>query len=119
LQLDDDYAEHHFVPLSAVYERMYVIQPGKSYELQCKYQRQAIRRTLGRMHGEGLVEALALAWTTVSDAGWVDWFGGGRRERSSDDYARRYGCKTPNWKMVSLTSGGIALAHLIERESAA
>jgi len=49
------------VPLKALYSSLYVLAPDKSYELQCKYQRQAIRRALGRLHEQGWIEATALA----------------------------------------------------------
>jgi len=49
------------VPLSALYGSLCDIEPARSYELQCKYQRQAIRRALGRLHEQGWIEAYALA----------------------------------------------------------
>jgi hypothetical protein len=106
------------VPLAALYERCYVLDPAKSWELQRRNQRQAMRRALGRLHGQGCVDALALAWASVRDGEAVEWHGGGRRSHSGSDYARRYGEKTPNWKLVGLSPEGIALALALERELA-
>ncbi len=92
-----------------LYERLYVLQPGKPPELQRKYQRQAIRRALGRLHPH-YITALALGWVNVKDGTLVRWQGGGRRRQSG------YGCTVdrPNWKLVGLTSAGIQLAELLE-----
>ena len=118
LPVDHDNAEHHFVNLHAVYGHCYAVKPDLSYEIQRRNQRQALRRALGRLHTDGWVDALALAWVTVRyDEEWLDWQGGGREDRSSSDYARRYGEKTPNWKAVTLTDAGIKLALALEREA--
>jgi hypothetical protein len=108
MPLDGEWAELHYVKLSDVYERCYQFKPDQSYETQRRNQRQALRRALGRLHKQGWVDALALGWCQVRGAEWVEWYGGGRLERKSSDYAMRYGDKTPNWKMVSLSEGGIA-----------
>jgi hypothetical protein len=118
LPLDHDDAEHHFVSLRDVYEQCYALKPDLSYEIQRRNQRQALRRALGRLHADGWVDALALAWVTVRDQEWLEWQGGGRREHSSSDYARQYGDKTPNWKAITLTDVGIKLAAALERETA-
>jgi hypothetical protein len=118
LALDNEWAERNWVRLRDVYDRCYIIDPAKSYELQCRNQRQALRRALGRMFKDRLVTALALAWVNVEDHEVLDWYGGGRRERSSSDYAMRYGETTPNWKMIVLTDTGIKMARLIEQEPA-
>ncbi len=98
------------IPLRVLYERLYVLQPGKPPELQRKYQRQAIRRALGRLHPH-YVTALALGWVNVEDGTLVRWQGGGRRRQSG------YGgtVDRPNWKLVGLTSAGIQLAELLEK----
>ena len=96
--LDDHSAERNWLRLRDVYEPCYVLKPDQSWELQRRNQRQALRRALGRLHEQGWIEALALAWVIVRGADWVEWHGGGRRERRSSDYAFRYGEKTPNWK---------------------
>lgn len=114
LPLDNGDAQHCYVPLRDLYDQMYVLQPEKSYELQRKHQRQAIRRALGRMHRDGLVEALALGWCLVRGAEWIGWAGGGRETHRGSDYAWRYGEKTPNWKAVSLSETGIKLAMALE-----
>ena len=95
---DRDFWAGTNVPLSALYESLHVVQPDKSYELQLKYQRQAIRRALGRLHEQGWIEALALAWAYVRDGDVIEWHGGGRRRPSGSAWAARYGDKTPNWK---------------------
>ena len=98
------------IPLRLLYERLYVPQPGKPAELQRKYQRQAIRRALGRLHPH-YITALALGWVNVEDGTLVRWQGGGRRRQSGD------GCTLdrPNWKLVGLTRVGIKRAELLER----
>lgn len=122
-QVGDAYFEYVDIPLRVVYERCYVIDPGKSWELQRRNQRQAMRRTLGRLHRQGIVSAMALGWCSVQQGGgeFIEWHGGGKKEHSSsDDYlTKRYGCKTPNWKTVSLTREGVQLAVILEQESAA
>jgi hypothetical protein len=102
--------------LPVLYDRCCVLDPAKSYELQRRNQRQALRRALGRLHDQGWIEALALAWADVRGGDFIDWHGGGRRRRSGSDYAARYGEKTPNWKAVGLSREGIALAAALERD---
>jgi hypothetical protein len=98
------------VPLRLLYERLYVPQPGKPAELQRKYQRQATRRALGRLHPR-YVTALALGWVNVEDGTLVRWQGGGRRRQSGHGSA----LDRPNWKLVGLTSAGIQLAERLEQ----
>lgn len=119
LPLTDPDAQHVYVRLRDVYDRCYRLDPAKSYELQLRNQRQSLRRALGRMHDQGLVDALALGWCEVRGAEWVEWHGGGRDTHQGSDYTMRYGEKTPNWKAVSLSEAGIklALALTLEREA--
>ena len=98
------------IPLRLLYERLYAPQPGKPDELQRKYQRQATRRALGRLHPH-YITALALGWVNVEDGTLVRWQGGGRRRQSGDGHT----VDRPNWKLVGLTRAGIKLAELIER----
>ncbi|MGH3276589.1 MAG: hypothetical protein ACRDNZ_19960, partial [Streptosporangiaceae bacterium] len=100
------------IPLSALYEQIYVSRPDKSYELQRKYQRQAIRRALRRLHADGLVWPLALAWVSVTDNEVIRWQGGGSRK----DDGIPGGIDTPRWKLIGLTHEGIALALALDTE---
>lgn len=101
------------VPLRDLYERCYRIEPDKSWELQRRNQRQALRRALGRLHPV-YVAATALAWVDVGDEVIRRWQGGGSRE-SRDGFRSA----TPRWRLVSLTPEGIALAQAVERAEAA
>jgi hypothetical protein len=97
------------VPIKRLYERCYDLAPDKSYELQVRSQRQALRRALERLRKLDLVAALALAWVNVSDQVPWRWQGGGKRES-------RYGDGYPRWRYVSLTTAGVKTAELLEAE---
>jgi len=92
------------VKLGDLYAACYVIDPDKSWTLQRRNQRQAMRRALGRL-SPTYVSAIALAWCEVGTGDLQRWQGGGRP---------RDGIETPNWKMVRLTSDGLRLALLLE-----
>ncbi len=110
-----------YVPLSALYERCYRLDPAKSYELQRRNQRQAMRRALGRLHRAGIIEALALGWVDVRDSEFLRWQGGGSRRsyavRDDGGLSARYGEETPRWRLAGLSDDGIALAEALDRES--
>jgi hypothetical protein len=103
-------------PLRALYDATIVMDPAGSYELQRRNHRQAMRRALGRLHERGFVSALALGWCEVGTGEFIEWQGGGKRQRKPDDCNPR-GWPTANWRLVGLTSDGIALALLLERET--
>ncbi|MEO3811350.1 hypothetical protein ABGB17_20340 [Sphaerisporangium sp. B11E5] len=98
-----------WIMLGDLYERCYHFDPDKSYELQRRNQRQAMRRALGRLYKHGYVEALALAWLNIRDGEVMEWQGGGRRVGPYND-------KTPNWRAVSLSTIGLEAALLLEGE---
>lgn len=102
------------IPLSVLHERCYAIDPGRSWEIQRRNQRQAMRRALGRLHRDGIIEALALAWANVADGQVIRWQGGGSRK--SDGLPG--GTDTPRWRLVGLTREGVALAEALERDEA-
>jgi hypothetical protein len=101
------------VPLSALYEHLHTLRPGQSHELQRKYQRQATRRALGRLHRDDLIWPLALAWVSVTDNVVIRWQGGGSRKQDGIPG----GIDTPRWKLVGLTAEGVTTALLLERET--
>jgi hypothetical protein len=103
------------IPLRALYERMWVMIPDQSYELQRRNQRQAIRRALGRLHERGLINAIALGWCEVRDAEWIRWQGGGSRKRYYEYGGGREG--TPRWRMVGLNELGIRIALQLAKEN--
>ncbi len=108
-ETDPEFMDAVDIPLKALYERLYV--PGdRPHEAERRNQRQAQRRALARMHADGLVWPLALAWVSVTDEQVIRWQGGGRRKRDGHGH----GVDTPNWRMLSLTQEGLALAFLIE-----
>jgi hypothetical protein len=109
---DEDFWTATDIPLRALYERCYHLDPAKSWELQCRNQRQAIRRALGRLHPE-YVYALALAWCEVFHSDVIRWQGGGSRAFRDLDRP------TPRWRLVGLTDAGIKAALLLEQEPAA
>lgn len=100
------------VPLAKLYERLYVAGE-RSYELERRNQRQAQRRALGRLHEQGFISALALGWCFVESAEFLDWQGGGRRQRDPDGF--RF--STPRWRRVSLTDSGVKAALALELEA--
>jgi hypothetical protein len=110
--------EHVHLKLTDVYERCYVLDPGKSWELQRRNQRQAMRRALGRLERQDLVTALALGWCIVGKGGgdFLEWQGGGKRKREPGDWNPR-GWPTPNWRLVTLSAEGITMATLLEKEN--
>jgi hypothetical protein len=81
--------------------------------LQRKYQRQAMRRALGRLHERDLIKVLALAWAFVDDDTIVEWQGGGSRKLHDDGYRER----TPRWRRVGLRNNGLRMVALLEREA--
>ena len=105
-----------YVPLNAVYNATIALKPDASYELQKRNHRQAMRRALGRLHAQGFVYAVALAWVSVDDQSFHDWQGGGSRKREPGD-ANPRGYPVARWKRVTLSTNGIALAQLLEAET--
>ena len=99
------------IPLAALYERLYALDPGQSYELQRKYQRQAIRRALGRLHRDEMVWPVALAWVSVTGEEVIRWQGGGSRKQDGIPG----GIDTPRWKLIGLTDVGVKTALALER----
>ena len=102
------------IPLSALYGQLYTLAPDKSYELQRKYQRQAVRRALGRLHCDDLIWPLALAWVSVTDNAVMRWQGGGSRKHDGIPG----GIDTPRWKLLGLTIWGVKAALALECEDA-
>lgn len=100
------------IRLKALYDRCYRMHPERSYELQARHQRQAMRRALGRLHKQGYVWAFALGWVNVEDWSLVSWQGGGTRKRDRHGYTET----TPRWRIVGLNDTGIKAAELIELE---
>lgn len=107
---DRDFWTTTNIPLRKLYERMYVFAEQRSYDIQTRNQRQAIRRALGRLHPT-YVTATALAWVNVADQAVLWWQGGGSREGGPR------GFDTPRWRMVGLTGEGVQMALLLEKES--
>jgi hypothetical protein len=79
-------------------------KPAAPWVAAERNRRQAFGRCLHRLHDDGLLTVLALAWVDIeSEAVW-QWQGRGRRAG-------------PGYKLVGLTSEGIAMARALGRES--
>ena len=73
------------IRLSDLYDRLYL--PGdRSWGIERRNQRQSQRRALGRLHGEGLINAIALAWVNIEDEQVLRWQGGGKRAVDVDGF---------------------------------
>lgn len=105
------------ITLHEFYRRMIpAYDPNLPNDLQRKsvYQRQAIRRALGRLLDCGFITAIALAWCEVPGGGWIGWQGGGSCKRKGKEFPT----ETPRWRTVGLDELGFRLALLLEKESA-